>query len=120
MVDDEKSKVSRKVILPFVARMSEHVDALETIINEMPESGAKKSFGITLDALKKKFNRYSSGAVVVVQGEVLNEKEKAFLEKFRAEQISLEQGKENQVSESSSAGMSDDKTATKKTVKKKK
>jgi len=78
----KKTKVSRKTILPYVVRMNDQINSLVEIVSEMPESGAKTSFSISVEALKKKYDKYAA-ASVVVQGEILNEEEKEALEAFR-------------------------------------
>lgn len=81
--EEKQQKVSRKTIIPFVAKLSDSLIKMENVISEMPESGAKKSFGLTVSALRKKYDKFTAGALVVVQGETLSNDEKEMLENYR-------------------------------------
>lgn len=90
-----ESKVSRKVILPFIVRMDEHIKAINTIVDEMPDCSAKKSLETTMKNFNKKYQNYTSASVVVT-GEVLSEDEQEMLKAFR-EKKTLEQTKESEI-----------------------
>lgn len=59
---DEKKKVSRKEILPFVEQISKDVSNLTTSVNAMPECSAKKAFQNSITNLNVKIEKYGSVA----------------------------------------------------------